>query len=124
MKEEGQIPIEVTFRHLGASDALRARAEKKISSLLRMVPGATDAHVVLSGSSGRKEHRAEVVVNGAKSHLAAHAEAVDLYAAIDQMAAKLDHQVRSLKGKVVGSPRRKSAALRAEGPVASSGQDG
>lgn len=124
MKEGPKIPIEVTFRHLGASDALRARAEKKISGVLRMVPGATDAHIVLSGSSKHSQHRAEVVVNGAKSHLAAHAEAEDLYAAIDQMAAKLDRQVRSLKGKVVDSPRRKSAALRAEAPVASSVQDG
>lgn len=87
MKQGPKIPIEVTFRHLGASDALRARAEKKISGLLRLVPGATDAHIVLSASSGRNQHRAEVVVNGARSHLAAHADAEDLYAAIDQMAA-------------------------------------
>ena len=48
MKQGPKIPIEVTFRHLGASDALRARAEKKISGLLRLVPGATDAHTSFS----------------------------------------------------------------------------
>ena len=63
-------------------------------------------------------------MHGASSRLTAHAEPDDMYAAIDQAAAKLDSQVRKLKGRVIDAPRRGSAPARRSPPsAASAGQE-
>ncbi len=123
MKKSVNVPITVTFRHLAATDALRARAEKKIGAVVRLVPGATDAHVVLATASHHHRQRAEVIVNGPHSHLTAHAETDDMYASIDQVAAKLDQQAHTLKGRVVESSRRSASSRRTAPPAASSSRD-
>lgn len=120
MKKKLPVPITVTFRHLEPTDALRAHAEKKLAPIVGLVPGAVDAHVILSMAKHHHRQGAEIVVHGANSHLTAHAETDDLYASIDQAAAKLDSQVRKLKGRVVGAPRRSSTNGRRSGPPAAS----
>ncbi|MBM4265233.1 MAG: ribosome-associated translation inhibitor RaiA [Deltaproteobacteria bacterium] len=112
------VPITVTFRHIAPTEPLRKYAEKKLGGIVGLVPGATDAHVILAASSHRHRQGCEVVVHAASSHLTAHEETDDLYAAIDLAAAKLDSQVRKLRGRVVGAPRRSSAALRHAPPNA------
>lgn len=123
MKKKLDVPITVTFRHLEPTDALRGHAEKKIAPIVGLVPGATDAHVILAAASHHHRQSAEVVVHGSSSHLTAHAETDDMYAAIDQAAAKLDSQVKKLKGRVVDAPRRGGAARRSPPPAASAGQE-
>jgi len=115
-----EIPITVTFRHLAPSDALRDHARKKLMAILGLVPGATDAHIILATASHHHRQSAEVVVHGASSHLSAHAETDDMYAAVDQAVAKLDRQVRKLKGRVIDGPRRGTVSDRRPPPAASS----
>lgn len=123
MKKSVSVPITVTFRHLAPTDALRQHAEKKLAPIVSLVPGATDAHVILSAASHHHRQSAEIVVHGASSHLTACAETDDMYASVDQAATKLDSQVRKLKGRVVGSPRRNSTARRSGSPAASTGPE-
>ena len=103
------IPITVTFRHIEPTDALRTYAEKKLSSIVTLVPGATDAHVVLSATTHHHRQLCEITVHGGHTVLNARDETDDLYAAIDLATAKLDRQVRRLKGKMIEEPRRSSS---------------
>lgn len=124
MKKNVDVPITVTFRHLEPTDALRQHAEKKVTHILPHIPGPTDVHVILSTASHHHRQKAELVVHANHTQLTAHAETDDMYAAIDQAAAKLDSQARKLKGRVVeGSRRGTAAARRATDPSASAGNE-
>lgn len=121
MKKKVDVPITVTFRHIAPTDALRNHAEKKLSHIIGLIPGATDVHVILTAATHHHRQSAEFVVNASTSHLTAHAETDDMYTAIDQAAAKLDSQVRKLKGRVVEGSRR--AATRRSPPPAAAGNE-
>ena len=73
-------------------------------------------HVVLNIE--KLKHQAEATVHVAGSELFANAEAADMYAAIDQLSAKLDRQVIKHKEKAVdhnhGSRERKHAHTKFE----------
>lgn len=102
-----ELPITVTFRHLDPSDALRLHAEKKVGAACELVPGATEAHVILSAEKNHR-HQAEVTVHGGGHHhkLVAKGEASDMYASIDLAASRLDHQARKFKERMIDEPRR------------------
>ena len=136
MKKNVDVPITVTFRHLDATDALRSHAEKKVAHVIELVPGATDVHVILSAASHHHRQSAEIVVHATHTKLTAHAETADMqvltrcirdeetedmYASIDQAAAKLDRQVRKLKGRVVEGSRR--GGTRRSPPPAAAGNE-
>ena len=110
-----EVPITVTFRHIAATDALRAHAEKKLTPVVALVPGATDVHVVLTTSPHHHRQSCEIKVLGAHHVLTAREETDDMYAAIDLAASKLQSQVRKLKGKVIQEPRRNSTGNRKAG---------
>jgi len=106
------VPVSVTFRHVAPSDALRAYAEKRLMVLAEMVPGATEAHIILSAHKHRHRQEAEITVHGAHSLLVASSQTDDLYAAIDFATDKLDSQIRKLKGRMIEAPRRGATAVR------------
>ena len=113
---EKAIPITVTFRHIAPTDALRAHAEKKLSHLTGKVPGATDVHVVLSAQPPHHHRQlAEITIHGSHHVLTASEETNDMYVAIDLAVGKLESQIRTLKGKMVGQPRRSSTNNRRAG---------
>jgi putative sigma-54 modulation protein len=110
------VPITVTFRHIAPTEALRAHAEKKLSAVVGKVPGATDAHVVLSAHPPHHHQQiAEIQVHGGQHVLTAHEQTNDMYAAIDLAVGKLESQIRTLKGKLVQAPRRNPANHRRSG---------
>ena len=55
------VPITVTFRHMATTDALQAYAEKKLKPVAKLLPGAVDAHVILTANA----HQAPAI--GARS---------------------------------------------------------
>jgi putative sigma-54 modulation protein len=110
------VPITVTFRHIAPTDALRSHAERKLTAIAGMVPGATDVHVVLSAAPPHHHRQlAEVTIHGRQHVLTARDETNDMYAAIDLVAGKLESQVRTLKGKLIEAPRRSSGNHRRSG---------
>ena len=114
------VPITVTFRHMDATDALQAYAEKKLQSVARLLPGAVDAHVILTANGTKHRQSAEIVLHGSHAVLKALEETSDLYAAIDLAIAKIDSQVRKMKGRVIQEPRRSSTAARRSTPPTAS----
>lgn len=114
------VPITVTFRHIAATDALKSYAEKKVKAVVKLLPGAVDAHVTLTANTHRHRQSAEIILNGSHAVLKAVEETDDLYAAIDLAVAKLDAQVRKAKERVIDAPRRSSTAARRQGPSSAS----
>lgn len=104
--------VAITFRHLDSSDAVKDHVEEKMAKLTRLLSKEPiNVHVILSQEKFR--YIAEVTVHAMNLSLACVEEASDLYAAIDQVSHKLEHQLRRHKEKLTD---RK--AYRAELPSA------
>jgi len=84
--------INVTFRHMEATDALREHAEKRLRRLAKYVHRPVDAHVILSVVKRRQI--AEIVLNADRATMTAKEETGDLYSAIDLAGDKLEQRAR------------------------------
>src|SRR5689334_5062571 len=103
--------INVTFRHVDPTPALKAHAEEKLERMVKKhLRRPVDAHVILSVSKER--HAAEITLQADHVTMFAKEETTDLYAAIDLAVGKLEHQAQKLKTK----RREHKGAGRAEPP--------
>ena len=90
--------INVTFRHVDPTPALRTHAEEKLERMVRKyLRRPVDAHVILSVSKER--HAAEITLQADHVTMFAKEETTDLYAAIDLAVSKLEHQAQKLRAK-------------------------
>ncbi len=87
--------INVTFRQIEPSAALRAYAEEKISRIKKYLEEPIEAHVVLKTEKFR--HIAEVSIIGNGMRVNGREETDDMYSAIDVVADTIEGQV--IKGK-------------------------
>lgn len=110
--------INVTFRHMEATDALRDHAEKRIRRVAKYVHRPIDAHVILSVV--KRRHIAEVVFNADRTTMTAKEETGDLYSAIDLAGDKLEHRARKhtekLKSHKLPAPSRRLKEVAPELP--------
>lgn len=97
--------IEITFRHIEPTDALKEYVQKRLSRLERYLNRMlVDAHAIL-GMDNRKStpmHFAEIVLNVNRSTLRSKVVDSDLYRAIDGVVEKLEKQAERYKAKVSG----------------------
>ncbi len=106
--------INVTFRHMEATDALREHAEKRVRRLAKYVHRPIDAHVILSVV--KRRHIAEVVLTADRTTMTAKEETGDLYSAIDLAGDKLEQRARKHTEKITShklSPRSRRAQIAA-----------
>lgn len=105
--------IEFTGRKIEVAEPLRRLGERKLGRLLRLLPGITRAHVVLSTD----RHRQVVEVNVRSPHLDLLAREAGPDFGISLAAAfeKLERQARHKVGKLIDRKRRAGAARRREG---------
>src|SRR5215468_9950088 len=90
--------INVTFRHVDPTPALRTHAEDKLERMVKKyLHRPVDAHVILSVAKER--HVAEVTLQADHVTMFAKEETTDLYAAIDLAVEKLEHQAQKLRAK-------------------------
>ena len=110
--------INVTGHHIDLTKSLQDYVHEKLKRLERHYDQITQVHVVLNIE--KLKHQAEATVHVARAELFANAEAADMYAAIDQLCAKLDRQIIKHKEKTIdhhhGSKQRKHAHTRFEQP--------
>lgn len=111
--------VNVTFRHIEATDAIHDYADAKVQRLAdKYFHRPIDAHVILSVV--KRRHSAEIVLNADRHTLNAKEETGDLYSAIDLAIDKMERQARKLAGKLKGlkhtgtSPRKRAAPAAAE----------
>ncbi len=90
--------INVTFRHLDASDALREYVEQRFKKIKKYVDGPMDIDVVLSVEKFRQA--VQVVISGDGVRAAAREEQNEMRTAIDLVSDKIEKQLKKYKGKI------------------------
>jgi putative sigma-54 modulation protein len=112
--------IAVTFRHMSATEAVKAYATEKVARLQRFLREPMKSQVTLSCQHDRL-HTVEVEVHAGHAHLHAHETSEDMYASIDKVADKIERQILSAKEAVTG---RKKGGERASERLLADGRDG
>ncbi len=96
--------IQVTFRHVEPSEAVKEYAQEKVGKLQKYLDGPIEASVTL----GVEKHRHEADINLVASGLKIHGRETtgDLFSAIDLVMDKLEKQVKRYREKLKGVHRR------------------
>jgi putative sigma-54 modulation protein len=89
--------IAVTFRHMEADEGAKEYVKGKIQRLQKYIENPREVHVVLSEEKFR--HIAEITITGNGMALNSQGRNRDLYAAIDQMADKIERRIRERREK-------------------------
>jgi putative sigma-54 modulation protein len=100
--------IETHGQQIEVTPALRDYVETKLQRLSRHVEQPFDVRTQLS--LDKPDHRAEATINLAGKTLHADASAIDMYAAIDLLADKLDRLLIKHRKKLVDHHRGESPA--------------
>jgi putative sigma-54 modulation protein len=90
--------LSVSGHHLEVTPALRSYVHSKLGRITRHFDHVIDAHVILTAN--KVKQKAEVTLHVRGKDLHCECEEVDLYAAIDLLADKLDRQVLKYKDKL------------------------
>jgi putative sigma-54 modulation protein len=98
--------IIVTGRHLEVTPALKTYAEKKVQKFDRYLSNISEAVVTLSVEKYR--HKVEVLLKVNGVLIQAEGITGDVYSSIDEVAEKLDRQIKKYKEKLIS--HRKSEA--------------
>ncbi|MDT8271598.1 MAG: ribosome-associated translation inhibitor RaiA [Desulfomonilia bacterium] len=92
--------IDITFKNLDSSDALKEYAAKRLSKIDKYIDRTAEAHVVFSVE--KRRHKADVTVIADGTVINAVEITEDLYAAIDMVMDKLERQIKKYKQKLQG----------------------
>lgn len=95
--------IQITFRHLESTEAIKDYATEKIGRLQKFLRSPLKANVTLSVEKGQQ--MAEVQLNSGSEHYTAKESNGNMYAAIDKVSDKLLHQIDAAKGAKISSKR-------------------
>ncbi|HEY7726680.1 MAG TPA: ribosome-associated translation inhibitor RaiA [Anaeromyxobacteraceae bacterium] len=90
--------VNITFRHLVPTEALKAHARDKVEHVQRYVDRASEAHVVLYVENLR--HHADVTLKAGPFLVRGQGRSEDMYASIDQAADKIERQLKKHKEKL------------------------
>jgi putative sigma-54 modulation protein len=90
--------LHITGHHVAVTDALRTYVVSKLDRVNRHFDHVIDVNVVMSVEKLRQKVEANVHVSGREIHAASESE--NLYAAIDELADRLDRQVVRHKEKL------------------------
>lgn len=106
--------ISITFRHLDATDSIKAYASDKASKLQKFLRQPMTAKVTLSLE--KLEHMAEVRISSGSEHYEAHESSNDMYVSIDRVMDKLERQIQASKDSN-NSKRRRGETVRNNGAL-------
>jgi ribosomal subunit interface protein len=97
----GTVPttVNVTFRHVEPTEALRLYAERKLAHLGKYAKQACAVHLILSVDKYRQH--GEVTVQSGRISVSAEQESKDLYSVIDQLADIAGRQLKRHIEKII-----------------------
>ncbi|MGH7907240.1 MAG: ribosome hibernation-promoting factor, HPF/YfiA family [Candidatus Binataceae bacterium] len=84
--------VEVTFRHIEPTEAIRQYAERKLAHLAKFLKRPGRVHLILSVDKYR--HHGEVTFKSGPVTIAAEEETKDLYSVVDLLADKVGRQLK------------------------------
>ncbi len=90
--------VNITFRHLDSTEALKSHARDKIEHIQRYIDRPSEAHVVLAVEN--LEHKADINLKAGPFLLRGRAKSGDMYASIDAAAEKIERQLKKHKEKL------------------------
>ena len=90
--------LNVTGHHVDVTTSMKGYVEKKLDRIVRHSDHIIDVHCILTVEKLRHKAEATVLLNGATVY--ADAVEMDMYAAIDRLADKLDRRVKKHKEKL------------------------
>lgn len=90
--------VNVTFRHLESTPALRLYAERKLAHVARILKRLCAVHLILTVDKYRQY--GEVTVKSGRLAVAAQEQGRDLYAVIDLLSANVERQLKKHLGKI------------------------
>ena len=97
---EQHMRLDLTFRNIQATDALRSRAEKKFLKVAKHMREPIEAHMVLRVEKHR--HMAEMTVTGAgDQHFKVQESTDDMYSTIDGIMNKLERSARRARERLI-----------------------
>ncbi len=89
--------VNVTFRQMEHSDALKQYAEDKISKLKKLLKPPVDARVTFSVE--KYSHIADLAINAGGVTINASEKSEDMYSSFDLAYSKIERQIRKYKEK-------------------------
>lgn len=90
--------VNITFRHLDSTDALKTHAREKVEHIQKYVDRPSEAHVVLRVEN--LEHYADINLKAGPFLLRGRAKSNDMYASIDAAAERIERQLKKHKEKL------------------------
>lgn len=90
--------VNITFRQLEPTEALKAHVHEKLSHIQRYVDRPTEAHAVLYLEA--LDHHADLTMKAGTFLLRGRAKSGDMYASIDMAAEKIEKQLKKHKAKL------------------------
>jgi putative sigma-54 modulation protein len=90
--------VNITFRHLEPTEALKAHVKDKVQHIQRYVDRPTEAHAVLYLDA--LHHHADITMKAGPFFLRGRAKSEDMYASIDLAADKIERQLKKHKDKL------------------------
>jgi len=112
----------ISGRGVTVGPALRARVERKVGKLTRILPKILEARVVLSAEKYRRT--AELTLLATRRTFRSEETADDLSSAIDRAVEALERQVRRTKERLQGWKSRQSSAGMGTRPTLTSPSSG
>src|SRR5262245_35910408 len=97
-RRHARMRLNITFRNLEATDALKQYASEKIERVNKYLDGAGEAHVVLSLE--RHLQHADITIHSGVFVLRGREKSEDMYASIDLAMDKIERQLRRYKEKL------------------------
>jgi putative sigma-54 modulation protein len=90
--------VNITFRHLESTEALKSHARGKVEHIQRYIDRPSEAHVVLYVEN--LEHKADINLKAGPFLLRGRAKSNDMYASIDAAAERIERQLKKHKEKL------------------------
>ncbi|WP_367110389.1 ribosome-associated translation inhibitor RaiA [uncultured Psychrobacter sp.] len=92
--------VSISGHHISVTDAMDTAVREKMTKIERHFDQIQSVQVILSldnSNSGKKSHKAEAIMRVSGQEMFVQAFEDDMYKAINEMADKLDRQVRKYK---------------------------
>jgi len=90
--------VNITFRHLEPTEALKSHAKEKVEHVQRYIDRPSGAHVVLYLEN--LLHHADITMKAGPFLVRGQAKSPDMYVSIDQAAEKIERQLLKHKDKL------------------------
>lgn len=89
--------LNITFRQMKSSDAIKDHINEKITRLEKYKDKATEAHVILS--TEKYLHNAEIIFSAKQFQLTAKSSTDDMYTSIDEAFSILEKNIKKHHAK-------------------------